>query len=101
MNGDGTEFSNDTFVDDEYIPEEPSRKYIAQRIVFAVLSPTFRVNGANDNLVIENGRRYLPIHLAAVASSYSNNCGLDCTDRCVTSSCLEGVLLLFIISDCC
>ena len=49
MNGDGTEyeFSNDTFVDNEY-PRKPSRKFIAQRIVFAVLSPTFRVNGAND-----------------------------------------------------
>ena len=30
---------------------------------------------------------YLPIHLAAVASSYSNSCGLDCTDRRVTGSC--------------
>ena len=35
-------------------PRKPSRKFIAQRIVFAVLSPTFRVNGANYNLVIEN-----------------------------------------------
>ena len=24
------------------------------------------------------------MHLAAVASSYSNSCGLDCTDRCIT-----------------
>ena len=54
MNGDGTEFSNDTFVDDNIYPRKPSRKFIAQRMVFAVLSPTFRVNGANYNLVIEN-----------------------------------------------
>ena len=37
-------------------------------------------------LVIKNRSPYLPIHLAAVASSYSNSCGLDCTDSRVTGS---------------
>ena len=32
-------------------------------------------------------RVYLPVHLAAIASedSYSNSCGVDCTDRRVCS----------------
>ena len=35
---------------------------------------------------------YLPVHLAAIASkdSYSNSCGVDCTDRCVYSLGLLG-----------
>ena len=47
--------------------------------------------GADKNQMditpILNRSPYLPIHLAAVASSYSNSCGLDCTDRRVTGSC--------------
>ena len=33
-------------------------------------------------------RVYLPVHLAAIASkdSYSNSCGVDCTDRRVCTS---------------
>ena len=38
-------------------------------------------------------RVYLPVHLAAIASidSYSNSCGVDCTDRCVLSLGLLGL----------
>ena len=37
-------------------------------------------------------RVYLLVHLAAIASidSYSNSCGVDCTDRCVCSLGLLG-----------
>ena len=37
-------------------------------------------------------RVYLTVHLAAIASidSYSNSCGVDCTDRRVCFLCLLG-----------
>ena len=41
-------------------------------------------------------RVYLPVHLAAIArkDSYSNNCGVDCTDRRVCSLGIEALWAL-------
>ena len=41
-------------------------------------------------------RGYLPVHLAAIASkdSYSNSCGVDCTDRRVCSLGIEALWAL-------
>ena len=41
-------------------------------------------------------RVYLPVHLAAIASkdSYSNSCGVDCTDRRVCSLGIEALWAL-------
>ena len=52
-----------------------------------------KMTSNEDNLEIKIKKQspYLPIHLADVASSYTNSCGLDCTDRRV---CSLGLLVL-------
>ena len=47
----------------------------------------FDFDALKSKVVIFNRSPYLPIHQAAVASSYSNSCVLDCTDRRITGSC--------------
>ena len=55
--------------------------------IFQNDKPQSSGSGALPHPLQQNRSPYLRIHLAAVASSYSNSCGLDCTDRRVTGSC--------------